>query len=485
MLSLNGYSRTWTSLAVVILLASALGGIIGIALSKFPPIYVVAGELALVIAFITIANVELGLITLVIVTYTRLSDVLVHTYSAPSIAKPLIGLLLAAIAFQWIFYTKPPRDWIKAAILVSLYGLIIFASLFYGMSFESANVAINDFWKDGLIAVIIVILMRNMLSLRRVAWAIIGVGAFLGSISVYQYLTGTFGNNYWGFGDAAIQDIAGGDSGYRIAGPIGDPNFYAQIMLVIVPVAFVRFLDEKKPILRGIALYAAGVVVLTVFFTFSRGAFLALMLMVLVYFWISPPTPNQVVSLALLGVVVVRFIPAEYTDRLLTLPALLGGTTQGVTSDVSFRGRASEMTAAWMMFSDHPVFGVGVSNYSNYYQQYSRRIGLDPRTEARQAHSLYFEIAAEMGLAGLIIFFTILWNMFSGILRSWRKLKDAGDLVHANLILSIGIGIIGYFSAAFFIHSAYPRYMWLLAGIALAIPQAADSALDTNEEKDA
>jgi putative inorganic carbon (HCO3(-)) transporter len=473
------------SLAIVILIAVGIGSVLGFALSKFPPIYVVAGELALVISLITFTNIELGLLALIVVTYTRLSDVLVHTYGAPSIAKPLIGLLLAAIAFQWVFYARSPRGWEKTAVFVFLYGIVIFASLFYSASFESANAALNDFWKDGLIAVITVILMRNMLSLRRVTWALIGVGVFLGSISVYQYLTGTFENTYWGFGQAAIQNITGTDNGYRIAGPIGDPNFYAQIMLVIVPISLVRFLDEKKAILRGIALLATGVSFLTVFFTFSRGAFLALMVMGLVYFLINPPKPNQLIIMALVGVFVLQFIPAEYTDRLLTIPALFSGTREGVSSDVSFQGRASEMTAAWMMFADHPVFGVGVSNYSVYYQKYSRRIGLDPRTEARQAHSLYLEIAAEMGLTGIIIFSALLWNMFNGAWGSWKQLKEAGERVHANLILSIIIGLIGYFSSAFFIHNAYPRYFWLLAGLALSIPRVTNSVLDIDEAKNA
>jgi O-antigen ligase len=136
-----------------------------------------------------------------------------------------------------------------------------------------------------------------------------------------------------------------------------------------------------------------------------------------------------------------------------------------------------------MMFADHPVFGVGVSNYPVYYQQYSRRIGLDPRTEARQAHNLYLEIAAEMGLAGIIVFSIILWNMFNGILSSWKRLKEAKERVNANLILSIAIGLIGYFGAAFFIHAAYPRYLWLLIGIALSIPQVADSVLNIDGDK--
>ncbi|RPH60875.1 MAG: hypothetical protein EHM81_05410, partial [Chloroflexi bacterium] len=295
------------STLIVTLAAIGLGSVIGFSLSIFPPIYVVAGLLAVIVAIVTVLNVELGLLALVVITYTRLSDVLVHYYKAPSIAKPFIGLLLVAIALQWIFYARPPRNWGKAALLVSLYGLVIFLSLFYAANFENAMLAINDFWKDGLIAVIIVILLRNGPSLRRVAWSLIVVGAFMGSVSVFQYITGTFTNPYWGFGQAGLQNISGSSEGYRIAGPIGDPNFYAQIMLVLAPIALMRFLDEKNPTLRMFALYATGVIALTVIFTFSRGAFLALLLMVAVLFWFSPPKPNQLMVYVLIGVMLLRF----------------------------------------------------------------------------------------------------------------------------------------------------------------------------------
>jgi putative inorganic carbon (hco3(-)) transporter len=477
MLAQKDSPNSLVSTIFVALLAIGLGAVIGLALSRFSAIYVVAGLLAAIVAIITILNVEVGLLALVVITYTRLSDVLVHFYSAPSIAKPFIGLLVVAIALQWIFYARPPRNWGKAALLVSLFGLVIFMSLFYAADYTNAMAALDDYWKDGLIAVIIVILMRNGPSLRRVAWALIVVGIFLGSISVYQYVTGTFTNPYWGFGQAGLQNISGSSEGYRIAGPIGDPNFYAQIMLVLAPIALMRFMDEKNPLLRAIALYATAVIVLTLIFTFSRGAFLALAIMVAVLFWFYPPNPNQLMAYVLVGVVLLRFVPAEYTARLLTLSDFFGSSSKTATEEVSFRGRTSEMTAAWMMFADHPVFGVGVHNYPVYYQQYSRRIGLDPRTEARQAHSLYLETAAETGLAGLFVFGTLWWNVYTSLESSRRRLKEAGEQVYANLVLSIMIGIIGFLSAAFFIHAAYPRYMWLLIGLGLAIPQVADSIL--------
>jgi O-antigen ligase len=463
---------------MAVLTAVILGLVFGLSVNSFPALYLIVGLLVVIVSIITIFNPELGLLALIVITYTRLSDVAVHYYNAPSIAKPFVAFLVVVILLQWLFYARPPRSWGKAAVLVFGYGLVIFLSLFYASSYELASLAINDFWRDGLIAVIIVILMRNASSLRHVVWALIGVGIFLGSISVYQYVTSSFSNAYWGFGVAGLQNISGTTSGYRIAGPIGDPNYFAQIMLVLIPISFIRFRDEKNLLLKSIALYSTAVCMLTVVFTFSRGGFVALVVMIAAILFLYPPKPNQLVITVLVGLALLRFVPPSYFDRLLTLPGLLtGNQQQAVRGEVSFRGRASELTAAWMMFADHPLLGVGALNYPLYYQQYSRRIGLDPRTEARQAHSLYLEVAAELGLAGIAIFSIILWNVYFSLSNSWKRLKQAAENEYAHFVLSIFIGVIGYFSAAFFIHGAYPRYMWLLIGISLAIPQVVDNIL--------
>jgi O-antigen ligase len=473
-----GSLNIWASPTLLVtIIAIVLGLLFGLSVKSFSPLYLIVGLVGVIVSIITIFNPELGLLALVVITYIRLSDVAVHYYNAPSIAKPFVAFLIVVIFLQWLFYAKPARNWEKAAFLVFGYGLVIFLSLFYASNFDLASQAINDFWKDGLIAVIIVILLRNASSMRHVVWALIGVCIFLGSISVFQFLTHSFSNAYWGFGVAGLQNISGTSSGYRIAGPIGDPNFYAQIMVVLVPISYIRFLDEKRLILKALALYSTAVAVLSVVFTFSRGGFLALLVVIAVLFWFNAPKPTQLIFMVLLGFAMFRFVPTSYFDRLLTLPGLFTGSQQSVLGEVSFRGRASELTAAWMMFADHPILGVGAQNYPVYYQQYSRRIGLDPRTEARQAHSLYLEVAAEMGLAGLAIFVTILWNIFSSLTVSWRRLIQAGDKEHANYVLSIAIGILGYFTASLFIHGAYPRYMWILVGIALALPQVVDSIL--------
>lgn len=467
---------SWLTLGLG-LASVVLGAALGLAVATLDkPVYAIAGVLGAIVVLVCIINPKVGLYILVLITYLRLSDILVNTYNAPSIAKPFIGLLMGLVVLQWIFHEKPPRQAGTAFLLMVAYGLVVLLSLLRASNFDAAMEALDDFWKNGIIAVVVVILLRNRTSLRYVVWILIVSGIFLGTISVWQYLTGTFTNPYWGFAEAAVENIAGRSSGYRIAGPIGDPNFYAQIMLVIVPLAFSRFIAEKNAALKLLALWGTAVTILTVVFTFSRGAFLGLLVMGVILFYFHPPKPNEIVAMLVFFFFLIPYIPAEYTDRLMTLDLLVGSNTN-VRNEVSFRGRASEYTAAILMFMDNPILGVGARNYAPYYQQYSRMIGLDPRSEARSAHSFYLETAAEMGLAGLIVLSLILWAVFRSVAAAWRMCQKAGDKELGELVLSVAVGFVGFMFAATFIHGAYPRYFWLLVGIGLSLSEVARKEL--------
>ncbi len=465
-------------------LAAAIIGIISgyLIFALDNPLFAIVGAIAIVFALITVTNTQFGLLVLVFMVYTRSSDVLVNFHHLPSIAKPYIALLIVAITLKWIIDGRISEGWTHAAILVGAYGLVVFSSLLYASDFEAATSAALNFLKDGIIAVVLVILLREAKVFQNVIWTLLLAGILIGSISAYQGITGTYNNDFGGFGQVGYQNIVGETEGNRLSGPVGDPNFYAQAMLVLIPIALNRFLKEKKWLLKILAGWAFLASTLAVIFSYSRGAVVAAIFMLIFGMLHSPPRPTDALVGILLLVLIITFIPSPYMERLATITDIFGGRN-AVVGEVSYRGRTSEVIAAWLMFIDHPVFGVGVENYPAFYQQYSRKLGLDPRAEQRQAHNLYLQIAAETGLAGILVFGWLLKTMMSGLLNAWRKLKIYGFSKYAEITLSFATGVIGYLAAALFIHGAYPRYFWLLAGISLAIPNIAQNLIENTEKE--
>ena len=46
-----------------------------------------------------------------------------------------------------------------------------------------------------------------------------------------------------------------------------------------------------------------------------------------------------------------------------------------------------------MMFTDRPLTGVGLGQYDENYQDYVAGLGIELRSEAREAHSMYLEVS--------------------------------------------------------------------------------------------
>ena len=461
-------------------LAIIIGSLIGLLITGLnDPFFILLLTGGLVVIIATVASIETGLLLFVFLTYTRFSDIAIDFYNAPSVAKFFVVLLIIAILIRWAILGERPTGWQLPAVVLLLYGLIGFLSLMYARN--SANVinTLGNYVKDALITIVIVMLLKRAPTFRHVIWTLLATGIFLGSLSVFQYLTGTFDSSYGGFARAEFKGIAGEESGYRLAGPIGDPNFFAQIMIVLIPMALERMLHERKLILKILAGLAGVLSILTVIFTFSRGGFLAAVVAMLIFFLVYPPRPLNLIIMIGLGIAVFSFIPSSYFDRILTLQGLLPDQAGriDIRTDNSIQGRASQNLTAWNIFKQHPLVGIGLDNFEYRYPEFSKEIGLAPSASNKSLHNLYFEVATESGILGLSVFFLLIWLSIRSLLSARNAfLAIPGLQEYGHLATGLMIGFIGYLVAALFIHAAFPRYFYLLVGIAFSMPTIVEHA---------
>jgi O-antigen ligase len=222
-----------------------------------------------------------------------------------------------------------------------------------------------------------------------------------------------------------------------------------------------------------------------VIFTYSRGATLALGLSLILFFLIYKLKPAQLITMLGLGIIVFLFAPAAYFDRIFSIQDILpspGGQVD-LTSDRAIQGRASETLTAWSMFTQHPFAGVGLNNYTTLYQEYAKSLGLAPSANARAPHNLYLEVAAETGVLGLTAFLVMIGMALRAILFARKSFMDAGMHDYAHMVTGFALGFSSYMFAALFAHAAYPRYFYLLLGIAYALPLIIEQ-LNIDREKE-
>lgn len=447
------------------------------------PFFFVIGA---IVAFLLVLRPDWGLLFLIFMLYTRLSDIMINYFDLPSIAKIYIPFLGLVILIRWLVFFEKPRHWGIPATVLAGYGFLAVLSILHSNFPSQSQAALILFMKDAIAIVAIVLLMRNEKDLYRVIWTLLFAGIFMGSISTYQFITGTFERNYFGFGQAIFESGLGY---YRISGLGIGFNAYSQRLLILVPLSMDRLWSEEKGLKKFFASWAFLVVVLTVVFTYSRGAFLGLVIVLsLSLLFITFRKQLQVGSLILVlivGIFIIQFLPAQYLDRLATISEFSISEDPRLTDDSSIRGRYSENLAAWRMFLDNPILGIGLNNYKSHYLEYSRDIGLDPRLEGRSPHSLYLEILSELGFLGILWFFALQWFAFRGLYFAYQKFESLGKSSYANISVSFGVALIGYLIAGIFLHVSHSRFFWLLYAIALSIPivannaQAAEQSLDS------
>ncbi|MGE5071880.1 MAG: O-antigen ligase family protein, partial [Anaerolineae bacterium] len=353
---------------VYLALAVLLGGSAGVVSVRADnALYVLVGLVGLLTFIGSVISAEFGLLLLVFLAYTRFSDIAVHTYGAISVLQVFMVLQAVAILLRWAVSRRAPTGWLMPTLVLGAYGIAATSSMLRASDSSLVLKALEIFAKDAVIAVVVVMLLQRQEAFRRMLWVLIIAGILLASLSAYQFLTRTFTNSYGGFAMASLQQIVGQTNDYRIGGPIGDPNFFAQILIVIIPIALERFLHERQTVLRLLALYGALVCVACTLFTYSRGGFLSLAVVMIVFFLVYPPRALQIPIFILAVVGVALIIPPNYWDRILSLNQFFQTPGMIRTNDPALRGRATENLAAWEMFKGSPLMGVGWGNYTVAY----------------------------------------------------------------------------------------------------------------------
>lgn len=456
-------------------LAILVGLCLAATVYMFPqPFLLAIGVVGLYGVAIIVMRIEWGVLFMVFTIYLNLSFVLINYHGAPSVLKLVIPIVFGLVILKLYLNREFPRGLMRAMPFLGLYMIVSIAGLIYARSFSDTLDSLIIYGKDIIIALTLIMVLKRGNFYRQIVVSVLVASIILTVFSVYQYLTETFDNVYYGFAIATLSNIVGETNDYRIGGPFGSPNGYSQVLIVVVPLAFERTLHEKNLLIRILAAASLGLCILAIIFTFSRSAFLGLVVMLVAMNILNPPRIGGVIGYMLIFVLVLQFMPANYWDRISTLSSLLPDSSSlEAQSEVSFRGRSSEGQVAIDMFLDHPILGVGLDNFSLYYQEYSRDIGIDARRVERTAHNRYLEVLAEQGIVGFTAYMLMLLAVFRSINLARRRFRDAGLKEYERMASAFAVSLLGYLIIYFFIDDAHPRYFWLLFGIAFGLPQVA------------
>ncbi|MGH9536165.1 MAG: O-antigen ligase family protein [Terriglobales bacterium] len=450
-----------------------------VVLAEQPPhaaLWIAAGWLAVGSLAAMVLRPDWGALLLILIVYWNASDVLTENLGVSWLLRALLIWLVGCWLLSRLLAPRAPRlRWPLLAPL-ALYGAVLAVSGRLGSNWAYSWADLKQYGKALVIFFLLVNLLRTP---RRVRW---GIYALLAAVVlmalpvIYQGLTGS-SFTFWGFGGAQYESVAPHQMGWRLAGSMGDPNFFALALAATLPLAAILFLDARQAWERAFAAAAAGAALLATAFSYSRASvfgigfiFLALVIGHRRRAWVVAAAVGGMAGLLLL-------MPPTFRARMLSLRQLSLTAPQQSIASYSFRGRRSELLAGLAMWRAHPWLGVGAGAYSSAYERYAAWVELDPRGEQRDPHNLFLQVAAETGIVGLAAFLWLLLCAWRMLRRARDRLRRAGAGQLANLTWGLELGLETYLLLSVFLHGAYFRHFFILLALAAAMAAAMAAAV--------
>jgi len=252
------------------------------------------------------------------------------------------------------------------------------------------------------------------------------------------------------------------NSTMRAYSTFGHSNQFAGYIILLIPLAFVQFMEETLLLFRILIGAATLIMITALVFTFSRGAWVATALMggVLIYLNV----PKKIILIATLVVAVGLTIyllnqgPLQKAQRSVVERAV---SFKQPAKDDSFNFRIVCAQTACKMFVRHPWIGFGAGEYLVNIRKY-----FDEKYYAWQAidthiHNLYLQILVESGIVGLAGF--LLWIGYCLVVQVRGFLRLAAGYDRQLLSACIAGAM------AFMIHNNFDVVTVFARGIHLAV----------------
>lgn len=241
-----------------------------------------------------------------------------------------------------------------------------------------------------------------------------------------------------------------------------NPNDLAAFAIVFgsMAIAFTTLCENRLNRLWGVA--AAGVILVLVLFTQSRGAIVGVALVGIWVLITSVRNPRVLVIALLIGAVGMWFAPETLWTRLAGLAKVsIENDMAGVDEEGSAEQRWQVAQIAAQIARDHIGVGVGVGGYAKAHGAYASTVTSELSLAGgnRDAHNTYLRTAAELGLVGLVLF---LLELKVGLTDN-AQLRGRGSFdKRAISVKPLRLGLIAYMLAGMFGSFGYIVMLHLL-----------------------
>ena len=248
----------------------------------------------------------------------------------------------------------------------------------------------------------------------------------------------------------------------RVQGPensfLDGNTFMGLAFTMVIPLMIFMARTEKKHWIKWSLYVMAMLTIVSTIFTYSRGAYLGLVVILPLIFL---QARKKIIAACIL-------IPAVLLAPIV-LPETVfqrADTIENYQKDGSANQRLQSWTVAWNLAKESPLTGAGFEfEYSpdeDRWMRYASEEYTWALQRASSAHSIYFQILGQHGFVALLLFLVLLFGTLLSLNRIKKRAMTSADSTWAASYASgLQVGLIGYMVSGAFLSSAYFDLAWL------------------------
>lgn len=340
---------------------------------------------------------------------------------------------------------------------------LVFMFLLWTLVTSIFNIGLNEIvWADWIELVKIValffftcLIIRTDTHINTVLWMIALSVGFYSCVEGIKYIVTGGGH------------VLAGMAGHEL----GDRNDLATAINMCIPfIVYLLFITKQKA-MRIALISMIALCIVSVLGSNSRGGFVGITVLG-IYFWFkSNHKLLYLITVPSAFLIGLDYMPEEWHQRMATI--------DNAGEDRSFLGRVMAWKQAVLIAMSNLTgggFKAGQlnSNWFIYYPQFEFNWLIDTSsveiTEAKAAHSIYFQVLGDHGFLGLFIFLMMLASTFyklRGILKHYQRHEPDNPI--GRLAGMLQLSLVTYMVAGAAVSLAYIDLLYMLFALTYVI----------------
>jgi O-antigen ligase len=321
-------------------------------------------------------------------------------------------------------------------------------------------------------------LLNSERDLKVFLYPVVSVAALIAGLSVVAFGSPTMEIPY-------LDLLQGG----RAQGAVGDPDFFAGMCLVFTPLGIVLASEAQRKGVRVLMVGATVTLLAGTFLSLSRGAFLATMVLGILFLASRPERLFRarrekaaalfLVALGLIGFFSRPFLREQVVSR---AESIYAPKTQ---EEASGAGRTELWKGALRTARENPILGVGYGSFPIISQELILHTpGVNPLVFQKRkqgdnfvAHNTYLGTAAELGFTGLFLYLALVISTGLTLRKLSKRAMQAGAPFVGRVAHALLLGLTAWALCTFFLNGETARTFWIIIGITLALPKLIPDAV--------